>query len=384
MANPSKIIYLDNASTTLVDPDVLSTYNEVNKSYFGNASSIHYLGEESKRILQKGNELFLKILNLDSNYEIIYTSGATEANNLAIKGYCLKNKKRGNHIITSSIEHASILETFKQLHDEFNFDVTYIPVSSDGQISVDKIKNAIRKDTILVSIMGVNNEVGTVEPIHLIAKLLSNYPKIVFHVDAVQAFGKININYKEIDMFTISSHKIHGLKGTGALVKKKNIDLLPLLSGGGQQNNLRSGTLDVPGIISLIKAARLIKEKQIKNFDVVNNLFMELYTYLHEHQDLYHINTVGFANPYILNFSLLSKKASVVVEGLSNMGIMVSSTSACHARNETISYVVKQMNNDPLIYSNTIRVSFSSLNTLKDVDALISGLDKLIKGLKNK
>lgn len=374
-----KIIYLDNAATTVVNEEVLDAFSKAKKLYFANPGSIHIPGQEASRLLEKAREQILNTLGV-KNDELIFVSGATEANNLAIKGYCLKHQNRGKHIIVSNVEHPAVLEVAKQLEEYFGFEVTYLRVNKDGVIQVDDLKKAIRKDTILVSIMAVNNEIGTINPIHEIAQVLKDYPLIVFHSDVTQGIGKIDLPYEDMDMFSFSGHKIHGLNSSGALVKRKKIELLPLLSGGGQENNFRSGTNDVALAVSLAKAIRLEFEKISENYRKIAPISAFLKDYLLSRPDLYELNSGD--NPYIVNFSLLTKKASVVVEALSSRGIMVSSVSACHAKEEPISYVVQALGKSDLKAHNTIRVSLSSSNTLEDIKAFISNLEDIIGGLK--
>ena len=374
----NKIIYLDNAATTLVNPEVLDSYNKTKTQYFANPSSIHISGQESSRLLSKAREQILSLLNVNDD-ELIFTSGATEANNLAIKGYALRYQNRGKHLITTAIEHPSVLEAFKQLEDNFGFEVTYLPINKNGVIEINDLKNAIRKDTILVSIMAVNNEIGSINNINEISNLLKDYPLIAFHSDVTQGIGKINLPYEKMDMFSFSGHKIHGLNSSGALIKRKKIELLPLLSGGGQENNFRSGTNDVALAVSLAKAMRLSISSLDHNFAKIKQFSEVLLTYLKENPSLYEINS--FDNPYIVNFSSLTKKASVVVESLSTRGIMVSSVSACHAKKEPISYVIKALGKSDELAHNTIRVSFSSDNNIEDVNALIFNLKNINKEL---
>jgi cysteine desulfurase len=376
----NEIIYLDNASTSKVNPEVLESYNQITLKYFANASSIHKLGQESNRLLEKSREQILKLFNL-SHHEVIFTSGATEANNLAIKGYAFANKGRGNHIITSATEHPSVLNTVKQL-ENYGFEVTILPVNKEGGVEVNSLKEAIKDNTILVSIMSVNNETGAINPIKEIAELLKSYPKIAFHVDMTQAIGKVDIPLENIDMFSFAGHKIHGLLGSGALIKEKKIILEPQNSGGGQENNLRSGTNTVALSASLAKALRLAINKQKENYQKVSNLRDYLINYLKDNPDLYSLNSFSLDNPYIVNFSTLNHKASVVVEALSNKGIMVSSLSACHSKNEDYSYVVYAMNQDMKLAHNTIRVSFSNENNVDDVNALIRALKIITKEIK--
>ena len=377
MAN---VIYLDNAATTKVDPEVLNSYNQITLKYFANPSSIHSLGQESSRLLDKSREQILNVLKL-THHDVIFTSGATEANNLAIKGYCFANRSRGKHIITSSTEHPSVLNTVLEMQD-FGFEVTVLPVNKEGQIEVNSLKAAIREDTILVSLMMVNNEVGAINPIKEVGEYLKKFPKIAFHVDMVQAIGKLPIDFNNIDMFSIAGHKIHGLLGSGLLIKEKKIILKAINQGGGQENNLRSGTNTLALSASLAKALRLAIEGEANNFKKVKVLSKRLLGYLKDNKDKYLINSYNEDNPYIVNFSLLHHKASVVVEALSNRGIMVSSLSACHAKNEDYSKVVYAMYQDLNLAHNTIRISFDKDNTIEEVEALIKNLEEILKEIK--
>ena len=377
MAN---IIYLDNAATSKVEPVVLDSYNQITLKYFANPSSIHSLGQEASRLLDKSREQILNVLKL-THHEVIFTSGATEANNLAIKGYCFANKTRGKHIITSATEHPSVLNTVLEMQD-FGFEVTVLPVNKEGAIEVKTLKDAIRDDTILVSLMMVNNEVGAINPIKEVGEYLKKFPKIAFHVDMVQAIGKIPLTFENFDMFSIAGHKIHGLLGSGLLIKEKKIILKAVNQGGGQENNLRSGTNTLALSASLAKALRLAIEGETTNYKKVKVLSERLLSYLKDNQDKYLINSYNRDNPYIVNFSLLHHKASVVVEALSNRGIMVSSLSACHAKNEDYSKVVYAMYQDLNLAHNTIRVSFGKDNTLEEVETLITNLEEILKEIK--
>ena len=380
MAN--KLIYLDNASTTKTNPDVLKSYNEVVNNHNGNSSSIHQVGMDASYLLEKGRKQILSLLNIEKSHQCIFLSGATESNNLAIKGVAFNYQNRGKHLITTVIEHPSVLNAFKQLEEHFGFEVTYLKVDSFGKINIDELRKALRKDTILVSVMAVNNETGVIQPIDEIADVLKDYPKVYFHSDIVQGIGKVDIPFNKIDLITFTSHKIHGLKGTGCLIKNKSISLLPLNSGGGQENDERSGTIDVAGAIAFAKALRITLEKQNEARYHIKNLIKPLVEYLKNNQDLYHSNSLCAENPYIVNFSLKNKKAAVVVEGLSREGIMVSSVSACHSKGERRSYVVYEMSHDENLAHNTIRISLDESNTPDEINALITSLDKIVKGIR--
>ena len=374
-------IYFDNAATTKPLDEILSTYEKVAKEYYGNASSIHFLGAEAFNLLNKASEQILNNFSLNG-YEVIFTSGATEAINLAIKGYCLMHQNRGKHIITSVYEHPSVLESIKQLEENFGFIVTYLDIDSDGHIDYEQLKNSITKETILVAIMAVNNEIGSINDARKIKELIKDKNKIVFFMDTTQAIGKIKLDYSLLDMFVVAGHKIHGLKGTGCLIKKRSIDLLPLNSGGGQQENLRSGTIDLPGAISLSRAIRLINQDLDNNFKKVVLLRDSLLSYLEDNKDHFEINS-SYENPYIINFSSKYHKASVIVEALSRRGIYVSSISACHSKKEKFSYVVDALKKDKKIAKNTIRVSFSYDNTVEEVEVLKEELHKIIGEIRD-
>ena len=377
------IIYLDNASTTKLDPVVKEAFSCAIEKYYANPSSIHKLGQEANYLLNKTKDEILGLLKCN-DHQVIFTSGATESNNLAIKGVCLRYKNRGNHIITSIYEHPSVLEAFRQLEKEFGFEVTYLYPNSDGIISVQDVKKALKKETIFVSIMAVNNEIGSLNPIEEIADLLKTYPKVIFHSDAAQLIGKTNknINFNKIDLLTISAHKMHGLVSSGVLIKRKKIELLPLASGGGQEYNFRSGTNDLASALAFKKTLELALSTSKERYLHVENLANRLISYLKSNPDLYELNLPQEINPYIINFSSIKKKGSVVVEALSNAGIMVSSISACHSSKEKGSYVVASLGKNEVVSNNTVRVSLDYLNTNEDIDTLVSTLDKIIKDIR--
>lgn len=377
--NNSKLIYLDNASTTRVNEEVLKVYNDTHVVYFANPSSIHKEGQKSFYLLNRSKEEILRLFNL-KDHEVVYLSGATEANNLAVKGVALRYKNRGNHLITTAYEHPSILEAYAQLEKEFGFKVTYLKPNEDGIITSQMVEAAMTDKTILVSIMAVNNEIGAINPIEDISNLLEKYPKAIFHVDACQAIGKLEkeINYSKVDLLTISGHKIHGLVGFGALIKKKKIELLPLNSGGGQEYGYRSGTEDLANANALVKAVQLALKDEKKNYVHVKEMADRLLAYLRNKPELYELNVPTVINPYIINFSTISKKGSVVVEALSNSNIMVSSTSACHSSKEKGSYVVASLGKSEKAINNTVRVSLDSSNTMEEIDTYVSILDEII------
>ncbi len=373
------MIYFDNAATTKINKEVLASFNKVNEKYFANPASNHKLGLEVLSLEDTARNQIAKILNRTES-EIIFTSGASESNNLAIKGTCLKYKNRGNHIITTKVEHPSVLNVFKQMHDLYNFDVTYLDVNKDGVVELDTLKKAIKEDTILVSIMSVNNEVGSINDIASIGKYLKQFPKIIFHSDATQAIGKINIDFSDVDLLTMSAHKLNGFKGSGLLLRKRNIDLVPLIDGGGQEYALRSGTNNFPYEVALAKTLRIAFENMATRYEYVSKIHDYMYEKLSS-LDGIRINSPKDGSPYIINFSV-NKKASVVQEGLSLKEIYVSTKSACSSKKKPYSYVIEAMGYDIERATNAIRVSFSYENTLEEVSLFIEELQKVLKSIK--
>ncbi|MCF0117054.1 MAG: cysteine desulfurase [Bacilli bacterium] len=374
------MIYLDNAATTNTDKVILDSYYNLVNKMFMNTSSLHAGGVESARLLQLAREQIGDLFKVNSS-EVIFTSGATESNNLAIKGVAFKYKNRGKHLITTAVEHPSVLNTFKQLRDEFGFDLTILPVNANGTLEPNTLKANMRDDTILVSIMAVNNEVGSINDLSSLADIVHSNPKTFFHSDTTQSIGKMDIDYSKIDLFVLSSHKLYGLKGSGVLIKKKNVELMPLLCGGGQEYNYRSGTNDFQKEVILAKTLRLALEEKQKNYDHAVELFDYAFSHLSKMKNI-SINSSKGQSPFILNFSLLENKSSVVVEALSKEGIMVSTTSACSSKKEPHSLVLEAMGKSPREYSNSIRISFGKYNTKEEIDIFISTLDKILHDVR--
>lgn len=372
-----KIIYLDHAATTSPKEEVVSIYNEALKTHFYNPASAHQAGTHTARMLEDMRTDIINAFNL-KNYSLIFTSGATESNNLAIKGYAHRYMKRGKHIISSSFEHPSVSNTLKALEIE-GFEVTYLP-TINGYVNVSDLEKAIRPDTILVSIMAVNNEVGFIQDIASIAKV-AHSKGIKLHIDGVQAVGKIDIPYQEADMFTVSLHKIGGLKSSGLLLYKKGIELVPQIDGGGQEAGIRSGTNDVPMAIASSYAIRLALKGQEDSFNKCLELVEPLYAYLNSHLDLYEVHS-SMDNPFIVNFSFKNKKASVFVEALSSLGIMVASKSACSSRLDKGSVTLLALGKNSQIANNSIRVSIDASNTKEEIQTFIETLDRLVKELR--
>lgn len=375
------MIFLDYASTTPIDQDVLNSYWEILNRYYANSASNHQLGLEVDSLQNQARNQIANILKVKMD-EIIFTSGSSESNNFAIKGVAFKYKNRGKHIITSSIEHKSVLECCKQLEKEFGFEVTYLEPNEEGRITLETLEKNIRKDTILVSIMYVNNEIGTINPIPEIGKFLFDKPTIIFHCDATQAIGKIPVDLNNVDLVSISAHKIYGLKGSGILVKKKNIELLPLIAGGGQEYGYRSGTSNWPVNVMFAKTLRLAFDSQIDNYNHVLKLKEKIIDHLQGIGNI-QINTpVENASPYIINFSIKNKKAAVIAQAFDDHGICLSTISACSTKTEMPSHVIYETFKDIKRAESSIRVSMSKYTTFEEITKFLMVLDEIMISIK--
>lgn len=370
-------IYLDNGATTKPRKEVIDIINKSFTEYYGNPSSLHKKGVEIEKMIRKARKQVAKALGADEG-EIYFTSGGTESNNLAILGALEGNKRRGNHIITTKIEHPSVLNVFKVL-EERGYDVTYLSVNKKGQIDVEELKNSIKDDTVLISIMYVNNEVGTIQPIEKISKMLSGMEKRpIFHVDAIQAFGKIKFSLKKlnVDLMSISGHKIHGPKGIGALYVKKGTKIKSIIFGGNQETGIRSGTENVHGILGLGVAAELVKKEFSENTNKMKKLKIRLFNGINENIDNIKVN--GFIDeisaPHILNVSFLGIRGEVLLHSLEQDGIYVSTGSACSSKKKSFSHVLEEMGLSEKEMEGAIRISFSPYNTEEEIDYVIERL----------
>lgn len=337
------MIYFDNSATTKPYNEVLESFLTVSNRYFGNPSSLHKLGVQSEKLLQQARIQMADLLSVKPS-EVFFTSGGTESNNIAIKGAALLHKKKGRHIITSSVEHASVKATMEQL-EQNGFEISILPVGEDGRVMAEQIEKEIRKDTILISVMHVNNEVGSVQPIKEIGEVLRKYPDILFHVDAVQSIGKIPFNFKKerVDLVSISAHKFHGLKGTGALIVREGTRIAPILTGGKQECNLRSGTENVAGAVAMAKALRMTVEKSKNGVERMLEIQRMLRTSLSQIEGLsIHTPVENFA-PHIVNFSIEGIKSEVLVHALEEKDIYVSTTSACSSKIKSPSHTLVAM-----------------------------------------
>ena len=377
--------YLDNSATTRAYDEVAQLVAKVMTEEYGNASSVHHMGTVSGNRLFGARETIAETLKVDPS-EIVFTSGGTESDNTAIIGAARANAWRGKHIITTSIEHPAVLESCQALTKE-GFEITYLPVDETGVVRLEDLKNAIREDTILVSMMFVNNEIGAVEPIAEAGKLIKSInDQIVFHVDAVQAYGKFQIRPKSmnIDLLAVSAHKIHGPKGVGFLYIKKGTKINPICYGGGQQKGMRSGTENVPGIAGMALAAQMCYD----NFNEKISALYELKKYLMESltERITDIRLNGpeceKGAPHIVSVSIKGLAAETILNMLSSKEIYVSAGSACTSNNPHVSDTLKAIGLDKSLLESTIRISMSTQTTKEEIDYLLDTLSSQIETMR--
>ena len=377
-------IYLDNSATTRVIKPVADRVAEMMLTEYGNPSSMHLLGVKAERVLREARETIASTLRVNEK-EIFFTSGGTESDNLAILGVAEANKRKGRHIITTKIEHAAILQCMKYLESQ-DYEVTYLSTDSEGVISLDELKAAMREDTILVSIMAVNNEIGAVEPIEEAGKLIKEInPDTYFHVDAVQAYGKIRLAPKrmKIDLLSVSGHKIHGPKGVGFLYISDKVKIRPQILGGGQQKGMRSGTDNVPGIAGLAVAAKETIDSMEDNVAKMYELRKSFTESLSEIENV-RINGPenGVGAPHIVSLSVKGVRAEVLLHALEEKGIYVSAGSACSSNKPAVSETLKSIGLDKDLLGSTIRFSFSSFTTKEELDETVKALRELLPVLR--
>ena len=364
------MIYFDNSATTKVYPEVLTTYTKVSEAIWGNPSSLHKMGENAYNLLEQSRAQIAELLGCQKE-EIFFTSGGTEGDNWAIKGTALEKGIYGKHLITTQVEHPAVLNSMKQL-EKLGFEVTYLPVDENGRVSVLDLKQALRKDTILVSVMAVNNEVGTIQPLKEIARVLADHPKVHFHVDAVQAVGKgltDLIMDERVDLVTFSGHKFHAPRGVGFLYKKAGRKLAPLLSGGGQEKNLRSSTENLPAIAAMAKALRLLLENETKNVAHEQAIRQKIFEHLQAFDKVTLFSQLDdkFA-PHILCFAIAGVRGETIVHAFEDQGVFISTTSACSSKKGQVSSTLHAMQVDDQIATSAVRVSLDENNTMAQAD----------------
>lgn len=370
------MIYFDNSATTFVDPKVLETFNKVCTEYPGNSNSIHSLGVKSKELEEYATEKIARLLNVKPS-EIIYTSGASESNNTVLKGVASRYKNRGNHIITTHLEHSSTIETVKYLESK-GFIIDYVKINKDGLIDLDNLKELINDKTILVAISYVDSELGIKQNIKEIKKIINNYPKCYFHVDATQAIGKIKVDFNDMDFMSMSGHKIFGMKGIGLLIKKDNIVIDNLIHGGKSTTIYRSGTPALPLICSLMKALELVIPNIDKNYEYVSSLSRKIKDNLKKYDNI-HINSTENSIPYIINFSVIGVKPETFIHTMEEEDIYLSTKSACSTSDVSLS--VDSIYHNREISMSSIRISLSYKNTEEEIDKFIKAFDKIYNKL---
>jgi len=373
-------VYLDNSATTKPYDEVVKTMSDVMSSTYGNPSSLHRMGKQAEDSLTKSRETLAKSIGCQTG-EFYFTSGGTESNNLAIIGYVAANKREGRRIITQPTEHAAVLEPFKYLETQ-GFEVCYVPVDSSGFPDIEKLKELINDETILLSFMYVNNENGAIFPIEEIARVKRG--KAALHVDAVQAYGKLPINVKKqnIDMLSLSSHKIHGPNGIGGLYVKNNLKITPIVYGGSQEKALRSGTENIASASAFAKASEIKIAKLEEDALKMQNLKSRLKDKLLAGIENVVINSPENSVCSILNVSFPGVKSEVLLHVLESKGIYVSTGSACNSKKKKFSYVLKEMGLKDNVIDSAVRFSFSSFNTEEEIDYTADVLIKEIPVLR--
>ncbi|HAA3325309.1 TPA_asm: cysteine desulfurase NifS [Listeria monocytogenes] len=374
------MIYFDNSATTKPNAAVLETYTKVASNYFANPSSLHRFGAKSKELLDTSRKQIATMVGALPE-EIIFTSCGTEGNNLAIKGLVYSYQNRGKHIVTSSIEHPSVRMVMEELEQE-GFTVTYLPVDKNGVIKMEALKAALTDETILVSIMGVNNEVGSIQPLHEIGEMLKLLEHTFFHVDFVQGIGKIPLalNENAIDLLTFSGHKFHALRGTGILFKRKNVHLHSEILGGGQEMGYRSGTENLAGNVALAKALRLTLENEPRK-EALIEIRDYLLTEIAQMPDMTVHTKQSVAAPHIVCFSVKGHRGEILVHALEKEDIYISTTSACSSKQKLASSTLKAMGVTDEEATGAVRVSLSYENRLSEAKIFIQKLQEIIENL---
>lgn len=377
-------VYLDNSATTKAYDSVGELVRKVMCEDYGNPSSMHTKGVEAEKYIKEAKETLAKIWKVQEK-EIFFTSGGTESDNLALIGAARANKRAGKHLITSAIEHPAIINTMRYLGEE-GYRITYLPVDRYGRVKLEALREALCEDTILVSIMYVNNEVGSVQPIQEAASIVKAYRReILFHVDAVQGFGKYRICPKrlKVDMCSISGHKIHGPKGIGALYIDEHVKISPIVFGGEQQKNVRSGTENVPGIAGLSLAARMIYEnldEKVEKMRCLKKHFIQGVTKI-EHTTIHGLYDETSA-PHIISVGFAGIRSEVLLHALEEKGIYVSSGSACSSNHPQVSGVLKGIGADQEFLDATLRFSMSEFTTQEEIDYTLETLYNIVPKLR--
>ena len=372
------MIYLDYAANTPIDKEILDVFYDTTLKYYANPNSTHKLGKEVNDQIVASTKRIAKILNVLPE-EIIYTSGATEANNLVIKGIAKRYKSFGKHIILGSLEHNSIIAPATVLQEE-GFDIDILSVTKDGLVDTDELKSLLRDDTILVSICAVDSELGLVQPIEKIAKIIKERPNTFFHTDVAQAIGKINIDFSDVDLITIAPHKFYGLNGTGILIKKKNVGLMPIINGGKSTTIYRSGTPVVANIVSCAKALEIATINLKNRFNYVSELNKIIIEFLSKY-DFIHINNTDKSVPHTINFSIRNIKSDDFANALEKKEVYISTKTTC-CPTGTPSKLVYALTKDKALASTSLRLSISHLTTKEEIEEFFDIFDEVVESFK--
>ena len=377
------MIYFDNSATTAVNPMVLRTYTDVATKIMGNPSSLHGLGTTATRLLEASRRQIAELLGLDSQ-EIFFTSGGTEGDNWIIKGVAFEKRPYGNHIIVSSVEHPAVKNAAEWLKTQ-GFELDYAPVDADGFVIVSELEKLIRDETILISVMAVNNEVGAIQPIQEISELLADKPTISFHVDAVQAIGKVPLETwltDRLDFATLSAHKFHGPRGVGIVVAKKGKRLTPLLHGGGQEHNWRSTTENLAGIAATSKALRLAVDEDDFKRKKMLAMKQAILEELEKHKKVYVFSKMTDFAPNILTFGIRGVRGEVVVHAFEQHDIYISTTSACSSKKNADAGTLVAMNVPSKLATSAVRISLDPTNNMAEVEQFLTVFRQIYQELE--
>jgi cysteine desulfurase len=378
------MIYFDNSATTKTDASVITTYDKVSSTIWGNPSSLHQFGEQAFNLLEQSRKQIANLLGVLPS-EIFFTSGGTEGDNWVIKGTAIEKKTYGNHIIASSVEHPAVINSLEQLK-QLGFEVTYLPVDHEGRISVDDLANAIRPDTILVSVMAVNNEIGAIQPIEEVGELLKQYPNISYHIDGVQGIGKglhDAIFNDRVDFVTFSGHKFHAPRGVGFMYKRSGKKIAPLITGGGQEKNLRSSTENLPAIAAMAKALRLLLNNQDKKVAKQRQIKQNILEHISKFDKVkvFSQDSSHFA-PHILCFAILGVRGETIVHAFESYDIYISTTSACSSKRHVASGTLTAMQVPEKLSTSAVRISLDDHNTMEEAQRFNEVFDILYNRFK--
>ena len=375
------MIYLDNAATTKADQDVIDSFVKVNQSLYFNPNSPHQAGLQAEQVLKQAKEEIDSALNLNHLYHIVFTSGATESNNMALKGIAYRKRETANEIITSVLEHPSVLEVMRYLEEKQGFKLKYVDVKSDGKIDTEHLKSLMSDKVGLVTCMYVNNIMGQIQPIQDIVNILKDYPRAHLHVDAVQALGKVSMDLNGVDSLSLSGHKFNGLKGQGLLIIKNIQNIEPVVHGGGQEYGLRSGTVNLPMAVSMVKSIKLTMGRLDEASRKLNKMNQSVRTFLEEFRGVY-INSPKDSAPQIINVSFPGVKGEVLVNAFSKHGVMISTTSACSSKRGKLNEVLLAMGVPDARIEGSIRISMGVHTTEEDIQRFKEVFEQVYEEVK--